>query len=171
MKIEQAESERLYADRVTAVYRRIDKEFGKEAAEVVSEMIRGAAMLDEAIELLERIEKVSDDDLLELVSSLVVVVSQLEERFDANSFYEAMERLKKIGRTKLMYWNGVKYIQVQLEDEALKQFPWAGEIRGGGPNPGVEGIVMLGRDMRFTFGDGYILLNDKKYPYWIEWNP
>lgn len=169
-KIERAENERHYADRVTAVYRRIEEKLGKEEAEVVSEMVRGVAMLDESVGLLERIEKVSDDDLLELVSSLVVIVNQLEERFDESSFYVAMKKLKAVGRTRLMYWNGVKYIQVQLEEEALKQFPWAGEIRGNGPSTGAEGIVMLGRDIKLEYRDGYIVLNGTKYQYWIEWN-
>ncbi len=161
---ETIQQERTYAERVTGIYKRIQNDSGENKAKAFNEFVRGASLLGGAEnKFLDQIENMETEELREVVDKYEQIEDGLKQQYKTNTVYEAFEKVREAGRTKLFLWQDGKYNEVDVPDEDKEGLPWAGEIRSGGPSPAVTGIVGVGQDYDIKLLSGSIEINGHRF--------
>ncbi|MCB9800642.1 MAG: hypothetical protein H6773_00500 [Pseudomonadales bacterium] len=154
------ENARSYAQRVTTQYKRISRLLGEQKANFFNEFIRGTSLLDPTeMGFLSQVEQLLDSDLEEIINTTEKDYHRFIEQFNANSVYNAFEKIAEGGRTKIYIWRDGKYKLVNVNEKLEKELPWAGEIKVGGPDQAIRGIVGIAKNYDIRLGNNSVEIN------------
>ena len=156
--------EKTYAERVTAQYERVAQLMDAEKAHFFNEFIRGASLLEnDTTHFLTQVETLSDKELAQTVSLMQEDAAAFMDETAATAIYTTFEKIKEVGRTKLFVWDEGSYREIEVADTEKNLLPWAGEVRAGGPQQSVTGIVGIAKDYNFELGDTFIEVNGHRF--------
>lgn len=138
--------EKLYAERMNELHKRVESLLGREVAYNVSEALRGSSRLTtDKTSLLHWAENLDEGELVDFATQqLPFFENHLRNEMETQSTYQGFVRLEKVGHSKVQKWTASGYQEVDTPDDIKTMLPWNGSLNMGGPEHGPRKTISVG---------------------------